>query len=89
MGVPYKTHGEEKKLVLACILVGCEGGKFRAVADAVKKLKGVKVAFPVVGRWDVVAQVEVADREALSKIVLKINGLRGVKYTETLVQVMM
>jgi len=76
-------------LVLACILIGCEGGKFRAVADAIKKLKGAKMAFPVVGRWDVVAQVDVADREALSKLMLKINGLRGVKYTETLVQVMM
>jgi len=66
-------------------LIGCEAGKFKDVAEEVKKLEGVKKAFGVHGRWDAVAEVEVADIKALGELALKINGLRGVKANETLV----
>jgi len=66
-------------------LIGCEAGKFKDVAEEVKKLEGVKKAFGVHGRWDAVAEVQVADIKALGELALKINGLRGVKANETLV----
>jgi len=72
-------------LVFACVLIGCEAGKFKDVAEEVKKLEGVKKAFGVHGRWDAVAEVQVADIKALGELALKINGLRGVKANETLV----
>ena len=72
-------------MVFACILVCCEAGKFKDVAEEVKKFEGVKKAFSVHGRWDAVAEVDVADIKALGELALKINGLRGVKANETLV----
>jgi DNA-binding Lrp family transcriptional regulator len=72
-------------LVFACVLISCEAGKSIDVAEEVKKLKGVKKAFGVHGRWDTVAEVDVADIKALGELALKVNGLRGVKANETLV----
>jgi len=66
-------------------LISCEAGKFKDVSEEVKKLQGVKRAFGVHGRWDAVAEVEVADINALGELALKVNGLRGVKANETLV----
>ena len=76
-------------MVFACVLISCESGKSKDVAEEVKKLKGirgeVKKAFSVHGRWDAVAEVDVADIKALGELALKVNGLRGVKANETLV----
>lgn len=76
-------------MVFACVLISCEAGKSKDVAEKVKKLKGirgeVKKAFSVHGRWDAVAEIEVADIKALGELALKINGLLGVKANETLV----
>lgn len=72
-------------MVLACALISCEAGKFKDVAEEVKKLEGVKKAFGVHGRWDAVAEVEVADIKALGELALKVNGLPGVKANETLI----
>jgi len=72
-------------LVFACVLICCESGKFRDVTEELRKLQGVKRAFGVHGRWDAVAEVEVADIKGLGELALKINGLRGVKANETLV----
>ena len=72
-------------MVSACTLVCCEAGKYKEVFGALKKLKGVKKAFGVHGRWDVVSEIEVADLKALSDLALKINGLKGIRATETLI----
>jgi len=66
-------------------LVCCQAGKFKEVAAELKKMKGVKRAFGVHGRWDAVAEIEVADPKALGETVLKLHGLPGVRATETLV----
>ena len=72
-------------MVLACILVCCEPGKFKEVIGELKKIEGVKRAFDVHGRWDVVVEIEVADIKALGEAALKIHGLPGVRATETLI----
>jgi len=74
-------------MVSACILICCKPGLFSDVARDIQGLEGVVVAFSASGRWDVVAEIEVADMMALSDLMLKINGLPGVRATETLVEV--
>ena len=71
-------------MVLACILICCEPGKYSEVVSELKKIKEVKKAFGVHGRWDVVAEIEVANLKALGDLALKINGLKGMRATETL-----
>jgi len=73
-------------LVSACVLVCCEAGKYPGVAEKVKGINRVNRAFFVSGRWDVIVEVEAPDMKALTEAVLKINGLAGVRATETLVE---
>jgi len=77
---------ERKVMVSACILICCGPGKYPDVAKKVKEVKGVVRAFSTSGRWDVIAEVEAADLKALTKAALRINGLAGVRATETLVE---
>jgi len=72
-------------MVLACVLIGCKAGKYSKVVNELKKLKDVKKALGVHGRWDVVAEVMVTDLKALGDVALKINGLEGVTASETLI----
>jgi len=69
----------------ACILVKTGPGKHNDVAKAVSKIAGVKLAFPVLGRTDVVASVEVANTAELKKLVFEIGALGGVVASETLI----
>jgi len=73
-------------MVLACVLVCCEPKKYSEVAKKIREVKGVARAFSASGRWDVVVEVEVADLKALTDVALKINGLSGIRATETLVE---
>lgn len=72
-------------MVVACILVCCEAGKYKNIVSEVKKIKNVKRVFGVHGRWDVIIEVEAPDLKALSEISLKLHGLEGVRATETLI----
>ena len=71
----------------ACMLIRTEAGKFEKVADNLDQILEVKRAFAVIGRFDVVVDLEAADPKALAKTVMKVNRLAGVVYTETLVEV--
>ncbi|MBS7607300.1 Lrp/AsnC ligand binding domain-containing protein [Candidatus Bathyarchaeota archaeon] len=74
-------------LVSACILIRTEHGRFEDVVKSVSQVKGVKRVFPVLGRYDVVVDVEAANMKELSSTVLRISRLSGVVFTETLVEV--
>jgi len=68
----------------AIVYIRTEPGKALALLDAVKKVEGVKVAFATAGRFDIVARIEAADLKALGDaVVSKIQGIPGVRYTET------
>lgn len=69
----------------ACILIKTDPGKNRTITTMIEKINGVKIAFPVLGRADVVASVEVSTLEQLSVLAFKIGGTPGVTATETLV----
>jgi len=72
-------------MVFGFILICCESGKSKSVAEEVNKIKGVKTAFATLGRWDVATQVEASDLKALGEIALKIHNTSGVRASETLV----
>lgn len=72
-------------MVSACVLICCEGGKSGEILEKIKAIEGVEKAFRVLGRWDIVVDVEAADMGALKDASLRINGLDGVRATETLV----
>jgi len=69
----------------ACILIKTKPGRYNAIAKAISKLEGVKFAFPVMGRTDVVVNVEVADIKRLGSLAFEIGGIAGVLATETLI----
>lgn len=69
----------------ACILIKTRLGRHNSVAKRVSKLGGVSLAFPVLGRTDVVANVSVKDLKELGSLAFEIGGLRGVLATETLI----
>ena len=74
-------------MVQACILIKA---KTKSVFDVVKQLEQmeeVEDTFPVFGRFDVVAFIEVESRDRVVELARKINGLEGVIRTETLLEV--
>lgn len=73
------------KMVFACILVCCESGKSKGVAEEVRKIGGVKTAFAALGRWDVAVHVEAPDLKAVGEIALKVHNTPGVRASETFV----
>jgi uncharacterized protein with GYD domain len=78
---------EEDVLVSACVLIRTERGKFDEVTERIRKLKEVKGAFAVLGRFDVVADLEVKDFDTLAAAVLRLGNMAGVIFTETLPEV--
>jgi len=70
----------------ACILVRAMPGKVMTVLEGVKGVKGVVKAFPVYGRYDIVAFVEAPDYNSVSKVSSEINAMKGIKSTETAIE---
>jgi len=70
----------------ACVLIRASAGRYKEVLDVVKSLKGVVKAFPVLGRFDIVADLEVESYSDLASLVRRIGRIGGVAFTETLVE---
>ncbi|MBI4161467.1 MAG: Lrp/AsnC ligand binding domain-containing protein [Acidobacteria bacterium] len=70
----------------ACILIKSAPGRQSAVSEAVEQLPGVRVAFPIQGRTDVVASVSVTSFQDLVRLIEETKGQDGVVATETLVE---
>ncbi|MGH7273985.1 MAG: Lrp/AsnC ligand binding domain-containing protein [Nitrospiria bacterium] len=59
-------------------------GREKEVRDALRRIRGVKAADMVTGRYDVIAIVEEETYESTFKTVLdKVRGIKGVTKTET------
>jgi uncharacterized protein with GYD domain len=71
-------------MVSACVLIRTERGRFIEVEKRLKQLKGVSSAYAVVGRFDVVVDLEVPDQKRLAELVRRIGRQSGVVFTETL-----
>ncbi|RLF15651.1 MAG: Lrp/AsnC family transcriptional regulator [Thermoprotei archaeon] len=74
-------------MIRACMLIRSERGRFREVAERVKQFKEVKDAFTVLGRYDVVVDLEAEDYRSLSNVAMRIGRLAGVVFTETLIEI--
>ncbi len=70
----------------ACILIKTTPGTQGEVFEAVEQLPGVKLAFPVFGRTDIIATVEVPSFQDLVKVIEKAKEQTGVTASETLVE---
>ncbi|MCS7111907.1 MAG: Lrp/AsnC ligand binding domain-containing protein [Ignisphaera sp.] len=72
----------------AFVEIGVEPGTLELVLESIRKIEGVKEAYPVTGHCDIIAVVEVAELKLISEIVVKhIHRIKGVKYTQTLLVV--
>jgi len=68
----------------ACILLKIVPTKANAILSAVRAIDGVRKAYPTYGRFDIAVFVEVEDYKQLRAVTTKINGIEGVRSTETL-----
>jgi uncharacterized protein with GYD domain len=74
-------------MLSACMLIRAESGKFEEVSANLRQVPGVVRVFPVLGRFDIVADLEAANSRELSRAVLKANKMAGIVFTETLPEV--
>lgn len=74
-------------MISACALIRTERGKFDEVAKKIKQIKGVRRVFAVLGRYDVVVDLECPDFKTLGTVVLKLGRMAGAVFTETLVEI--
>ena len=68
----------------ACILLKVVPTKADAILDTIRKIGGVRKAYFTYGRFDLVVFVEVEDYKKLREVTAQINGIEGVRSTETL-----
>jgi DNA-binding Lrp family transcriptional regulator len=71
----------------AYILVNAEPGMIWKVAEAANAIESVKMAHAVTGQFDVIVYVEFPKIGDLGRIIEKIQALKGVKRTQTLITV--
>jgi uncharacterized protein with GYD domain len=74
-------------LVSACVLIRTSHGKFEEVVKMMQQIKGVETVFPVLGRYDVVADITNMNPTDLASTVLRLGRMSGVVFTETLVEI--
>ena len=71
----------------ACVLIRTSHGRFEDVVEFLRNQKGVRRIFPVLGRYDVVVDLEASDLNAISTAILRMNKFAGLVFTETLVEI--
>jgi hypothetical protein len=69
----------------ACLLVKTQPGKHNFVTEAMMKIEGIKLVFPVLGRTDVVANAKIPNLKSLTELVLNVLIIKGVTSCETLI----
>ncbi|MEM3507113.1 MAG: Lrp/AsnC ligand binding domain-containing protein [Candidatus Bathyarchaeia archaeon] len=73
-------------MISACVLIRSERGKFDEVVKKISQFKETKRAFAVLGRFDVVVDLEAPDFQSLGNVIVKMGNMSGVVFTETLVE---
>lgn len=74
-------------MLSACVLIRTSYGRWEDIVRSIRQLKGVRRIFSVLGRYDVVVDLEASDIKELSSIVLRMGMFAGVVFTETLVEI--
>jgi uncharacterized protein with GYD domain len=73
-------------MLSVCVLIRTLHGKDANVVKSLSQLDGIKRIFPVLGRFDVVVDLEVSDFKELGNIVMRMGNFYGVVFTETLIE---
>ncbi|MDH4329565.1 MAG: Lrp/AsnC ligand binding domain-containing protein [Nitrospira sp.] len=86
--VPHTIHAPEEGLSLlsdrAYIMINVLPGQTSSVVQALAQIKEIKTIDPCWGKPDIIAVAEVADQNALTKLVLsRLHGIEGVVQTDT------
>jgi len=68
----------------ACILLKVVPTKADTILDTIRKIAGVRKAYFTYGRFDLAVFVEVEDYKKLREVTTQINGIEGIRSTETL-----
>jgi DNA-binding Lrp family transcriptional regulator len=68
----------------ACILLKVVPTKADMILETVRKVTGVRKAYFTYGRFDLAVFVETEDYKRLREITTQINGIEGIRSTETL-----
>jgi uncharacterized protein with GYD domain len=71
-------------MIFACILIRTERGRFDEVVERMKQFKETRNVMAVLGRYDVVVDIEIPDYDSLGTTVMKMGRIGGVVFTETL-----
>jgi len=71
----------------AYVLIDAEPGMIWELAETSLKIKGVKKAHAVTGQYDAIVYVEFLKMDDLGKIIEKIQCLKGVRRTQTLIAI--
>jgi len=71
----------------AYVLINAEPGMIWEVAEDTLKIEGIRMAHAVTGQFDAVAYVEFLKMEDLGKIIEKVQRLKGVRRTQTLIAI--
>jgi uncharacterized protein with GYD domain len=71
-------------MIFACILIRTERGRFDEVVERMRQFKETRNVMAVLGRYDVVVDIEVPDYDSLGTTVMKMGRIGGVVFTETL-----
>lgn len=74
-------------MISACVLIRSSHGEYEEVVKRIKQFRGVDRIFPVIGRYDVVVDLETKTFESLGNTVLKMGRMAGVVFTETLIEI--
>lgn len=68
----------------ACVLLKIVPTKADIILDTVRNVAGVRKAYFTYGRFDIAVFVEAEDYKKLQEITTQINGIEGIRSTETL-----
>ena len=71
----------------AYILMSTEASELWSVAEAALRIEGVKTADAVTGQFDAIALIDFPKMDDLGKIIEKIQHLKGVLRTQTLITI--
>ena len=74
-------------MVSACVLIRTSHGKFEEAVKMIQQIKGVERVFPVLGRYDAVADIADVNPTDLGSTVLRLGKISGVVFTETLLEI--
>ena len=76
-----------RSLLSACVLIRTVHGRFEDAVGSIRLLIGVKRVFSVLGRLDVVVDLEASDFKEIGSVVLRMGKISSVVFTETLVEI--